>query len=314
MWDFSQPYRTELWYTEVKDQPLRMPLCIPSYNRPNALVFSSPIVTSVGKDNVMVFIRNTPEQQSKYSVVADKVTLVTLPDWVTELGTTREAILQWGLSKGYHNLVMIEDRARNLATVVPALTRNNKLVLKVAPWSTPLITLKIWEHMQTLYNTTLSYATFHENSWYPENINKAPSVAGFTEAICVNLDDCRHYDLHYASTWEYGMEDARFLWLALTKGLPAYQFTDIVYKEIPPEKMAQNTGSGLACTDLHSIQLPRKDRMEKLWDLFVENTLGYKWGDPIPGFRYTTLKDGQKELRFIWKRYWQLYYEQHKVK
>lgn len=314
MWDFSQPYRTESWYTEVRDQPLGMPLCVPSYNRPNAPIFSSPIVTSVGKDNVMVFIRNTPEQQDKYSVVADKVTLVTLPDWVTEIGTTREAILQWGMSEGYHNLVMVDDRAKNLATVVPALTRNNKLVLKVAPWSTPLITLKIWEHMQALYNTTLSYATFHENSWYPENINKVPSISGFTEAICVNLDDCRRYDLHYEYTWKYGIDDVRFLWLALTKGLPAYQFTDLVYKEIPPEKMAQDTGSGLAHIDWRSTQLPRKDRMEKLLDLFVENTLGCKWGDPLPGFRYTTLKDGQKELRFIWKRYWQPYYEQHKVK
>ena len=314
MWDFSRPYRTELWYEHVKDKPLGMPLCIPSYNRPNAPIFSSSIVRSLGKDNLFVFIRNTTEQREKYAPLDRLVTLVPLPDWVTELGTTREAIIQWGMANGYHNLVMVEDRAKNLAVLIPALTRNNKLTLKIAAWSTPLVALKIWEYMQQIYNTTLSYATFHENSWYPENIDKSPMVSGFTEAICVNLDDCKQYDLHYKSTWEYGVEDSRFLWITLTKGLPAFQFTDIVYKEIPPEKMAQNTGSGLACTDIHAIQMARKDRIEKLLDLFVENTLGKRWGDPLDGFRYTTLKDGQKELRFVWKKYWQPYYEQHKVK
>lgn len=304
MWDFSQPYRTEVWYNEVKDTPLSMPLCIPSYNRPDAPVFSSPIIQSLGKDNIFVFIRNDPEQQEKYALVADKVTLVTLPDWVTEIGTTREAIVQWGISQGYRNLVMVDDRAKNLFVLIPALTRNNKLTLKVAPWSTPLTTLKIWEYLQQLYNATISYAVFHENSWYPENIDKTPSLSGYTEAICINLKDFQKFDIHYKCTYEWGIEDIRILWLVMTKRLPVFQFTDIAYKEIPPEKMPQNTGSGFSYKQNHTSFISRKERMEKLMEVFVTKTLERKWGEPLDGFRYTTLKDGQRQLNFEWKKYW----------
>ena len=313
-WDFTRPYRTEEWYNEVKDTDLGMPLCIPSYNRPDAPIFKSIIPKSVGKNNIYVFIRNTEEQFQKYKDVSDMVTLVGLPDWVHDVGMTREAILQWGIQHNFHNLVMVDDRALKLSTMVPSLTRNNKLVLKPAKWSTPLITLKIWEHMQNLYQPSLSYAVFHENSWYPKNIDKQPYISGFTEAICVNLDDCQKYDLHYKNLWEYGMDDFRFLWQALTKGLPAYQFTDIAYKEIPPEKMSQSTGSGADCSQKHTTQMSRKERIEKCLQIFVEKSLGKTWGEPLDGFKYTTLKDGQKELRFLWYKYWQPYYEQHKLK
>lgn len=314
MWDFSQVYRTEEWYHQVNDTKLEMPLCIPSYNRPNAPIFNSPIIQSVGKDNIFVFIRNDSEQQEKYKTVADKVTLVPLPDWVTEIGTTREAIVQWGITQGYHNLVMVDDRAKNLLVLIPALTRNNKLTLKVAPWSTPLVTLKIWNYLHQLYNSTLSYAVFHENSWYPENINKSPSLSGYTEAICINLDDFQQFDIHYKCTYEYGIEDIRILWLVLTKGLPVHQFTDIAYKEIPPEKMSQTTGSGFSYQQNHTSIISRKDRIEKLMKIFVTKTLKHKWGEPLDGFRYTTLKDGQQQLNFNWKKYWHPYYEQHKCK
>ena len=314
MWDFSKPYRTEIWYNEVKDTPLNTPLCIPSYNRPNAPVFNSKICKSLEKDNLFVFIRDTKEQYDLYKNLENLCTLVPLPAYVKELGLTREAILQWGIAHKYNNLAMVDDRAKNLSTLVPALTRNGKLCLKPAPWSTPLITLKIWEKMQEIYNTTVSYGVFQENSWYPDNIDIQPTVSGFTEAVCVNLNDCKQFDLHYKSVYEYGIEDYRFIWQTLVKGLPAFQFTDIAYKEIPPEKMVQNTGSGAANIDKYSTVVSRKERIEKILEIFVEKSLGKKWGDKLDGFRYTTLKDGQEELKFVWNRYWKPYYEQHKVK
>ena len=313
MWDFSQPYRTELWYKEVKDKLLRMPLCVPSYNRPNAPIFTSNLYKSLGKDNLFIFIRDTKEQYDLYKGLESNCTLVPLPKDVKEIGLTRESILQWGISNKYENLVMVDDRAKNLVTLVPGLTKNNKLCLKPVSWSTPLITLKIWEYIHKLYNTTISYAVFQPVSWYPNRINSKFILGGFTEAICINLNDCKKYDLHYKNVWEYGVEDTRFLWLCLKQGLSALQFTDLAYKEIPPEYMNQTTGSGATSKDFIQKSMTRKDRIEYLLKLFVEKSLGGVWKQPIEGFKYHTLKDGQIQVTFNWKE-WTKYYEEHKIR
>lgn len=311
-YDFNQKYRTEEWYEVVKDKPLTTPFCIPSYNRPDAPVFKSKLGADLRPEYAFVFIRNTKEQYDLYKKHQKMVTLIPLPDHVRELGMTRESILQWVQRHGYKNLFMVDDRAQNLSTLTPALTRNGKLVMKPAEWSTPLITLKIWEYIHDqLYPSTVSYAIFHENSWYPDNINAVPQMSGFTEAYCLDVRDCKEYDIHYVDTSVYGMEDFNIIYHIMKAGLPHYSFTDIAYKEVIPQKMSQTTGSGAIANGA----LTREERILQSLERFMTKSVGVEWNKDTPGFRYKRDKEGKVlDIRFEWKKYWYPYYLEHRVK
>ena len=94
-------------------------------------------------------------------------------------------------------------------------------------------------------------------------------------------------------------------------GLPHYSFTDIAYKEVIPQAMNQNTGSGA----VEGGRMTREERILQSLKRFMEKSVGVEWNVDVPGFRYKRDKDGNVlDIRFKWLKYWYPYYLQHKVK
>ena len=302
-YDFSQPYRTELWLKEIQNHQLKSPICIPSYHRPNAPVFSKKSK-----------LRNTPEELNAYSYLKDHVTLIHLPDDVEEIGMTRNFIVTWAQDHGYENIFMFDDRILDFKTLAPRLTRNNKLIMGELKTSDTLSTLKLWEYLQNLYPTTSSGVVSKGLCWNPKHINREFTVnkPGCAWEYClINVQDLKKYDLNYQDVRQVGAEDCYIMFQILKTGLPSRIFTDIAYTEIYPEQThKQNPNSGG-----HNIQgITREERLIMLQKTFIENVVGCKWNDKIPELTFLRYKDGSSGFYFNFARYWAKYYENRKVK
>ena len=319
MWDFSHPYRTELWYNEVKDLPLKSPICIPSYRRPNAPVFSkkSKLFQIMTPQNTFIFIRNTLEELKAYVYLEDHVTLVPLPNRIEEIGLTRNFIVKWAQVHNYENIFMFDDRILDFKTLIPKLTKNNKLVMGEFKEYDTLTTLKLWEFLHTIFPTTLSGILSKGLSWNPSNIDREFKVNshGSNWGFClINVQDLKQYNINYPDTRELGIEDMYMLYTIMNTGLPFRVFTDIFSIEIYPDQTHKlNPNSGGAIVD-KSI-LTRDQRLFLLMNRFLEKVLKIKWGDKIPELSFMQRKkDGLKLIKLNFSKYWAPYYEQHKVK
>ena len=318
-WDFTQPYRTETLLTELKGAKLQTPVCILSYKRADAPIFSQrgllQNTPELGKDNVFVFIRDTTDQYMEYKRIKNFATLVPLPKYVEEAGLTREAILQWCIQNHYKNVFMFDDRLLNLNVLAPGLTCNSKLILGKSKESTNYNALLLWEHFHKLYPTTVSGITSWGTCWYPKNINRPFAVNNPGSCWCymnIDLEDCVKYDLHFYDTREKGIDDSTFLYFAMVKGLPSRVFTDIAYKEVLPEvlhKKQSGSGSNAVCSGM-----TRDERLLQMAQTFWKNVLNTDWPDDPPGFYVYKNKTEGARFRFNFAKYWAPYYEQHKVK
>ena len=98
-------YRTEQWYELVKNNELKTPICVPSYKRPNAPIFTSKIAKSLNKDQFFVCIRNDESEINAYKWLEEQdVATLVLLDNVTDIGNTRGAIVSEFYKRGYKKI------------------------------------------------------------------------------------------------------------------------------------------------------------------------------------------------------------------
>ena len=300
-------YRTEDWYLERKNSKLKYPVCILSYNRPDAPIFSkkSKFIGAFAKDEVFVFIRDTQEQKQKYTYLSDKVTLVTLSD-VTDVGTTRQAVVEWAYKNGHKKIFMLDDRITDICFLAPKDTKNGKVGLAKSVWcSNPHDGLIVWEKILDDYGFTISCPSHKGFSWYPENINAEYSVNNGNCAACIALDieDLMLNNIKYTDTAICGHDDAAIMMDILKAGLPSCKITDLEYDEV---NSAEVSGGGTHGdnTDLMSRCNQRNAKFYSYEGLDIKAK-----NEQV----YLRKQNGGIYPYFKWK-YWQKFYEENKTK
>lgn len=308
-------YRTEQWYQELRDKKLETPLFIPSYKRPDAPIFTKGKLKNIMlPDWAFVFIRDDKEEYQAYRHLQHMVTLVPLPKSVCDINTTKESMVQFGLTQNFTNIFVFDDRVFDIRTLAPRLTKNRKNILGVAPFSTPYKSLLLWEFLQNYFPTTVSIPAAAGYSWYPENINREFTVnrpGGSWVCYCLNIQDVQKYNIHMGTWNTVGVEDAYLLYQVMKAGLPSRVFTDLEFKEVYPEQLAvlsKRTGGNATSS------LSRIDRIRQGKTTFCHNVLGIEVGQKNPEVSFRVSKSEGFSIHFNFARYWSKYYEQHKVK
>lgn len=297
-------YRSMEVYNKVNDEPLKYPVCIPSYYRPN-----NPFIEwvqkpgfDVPKENLFMFIRNTPEQVEMYKHLRKWVNLVLIPATTKDLGETRACIVKWGAKHNHDVVFMLDDRINGLwwNTVV---NRKGVDYLDTVKGCTPGQAFKVWgqEHLDAgLYLSGVSYKGFHWSSSFV-NLPNEPLARGGGPGGCVAFSPKKMLDagINYKSNFQYGPEDLYILYQILINRLPYAMLTDICCGI----SNAQVTGGDSAVQP----GLSRDERLLELKKTFWQNVLGIPWGTKHPGFRVRK-SINEDNLVGINLPYWRKYY------
>lgn len=296
-------YRTQLWYEQMKDKKLTIPLCIPSMSRPTAYVFQH--LDGFHRDEVFIFIRPTVEQRNLYQQYNEKFTLVELPDWVKDIGTTREAMVQWAYQNGYQRIFMLDGRITAVNYLVPRESKSGNVSLS-APRQSMRDGLLVWERILQDFPFTLSCPAHKGFSYYPENINAPYQVnnGNIAAAICVDVQDLVKHNIHYRPIDTCGWEDMCIMLDVMKAGLPTCKITDLEYDEVPSDKIL--TG-GNRVDGKNQVQLA-ESKNKLLWEQYL--------GIPYPSrhqYIYLRKTRGVPYAYTRWK-YWKEFYAAHSVK
>ncbi len=296
-------YRSEKIYHQLKNESLKYLICVPSYNRPNSafMRWVQDKNFDVPRENLCVFIRNTPEQIALYEPYKNIVRLILLPKEVTDLGGTREAIVIWGRKHSPELLFMLDDRVNGIWWL-NIVQRPKGEFLDVDSRSTPKTAFQIWAYQHLSHNmvaTSISNKGFH---WMPDRINKPiKPLNGSGMNVCVALSPKKliEADANYKPIDKVGVEDIFILHQLLTKRLPFCNLSDITYNQVKPESSGGN-----------STVMPGKTRDERLLvvkKLFWEKTLGLPWGTKHPGYYVVNSKSESNLIRVNYN-YWRKRY------
>lgn len=297
-------YRTRERYETLKDEPLKYPICVPSYNRPdNGFIQWVKKTPNLPKENLYMFIRNTPEQKTLYKPLSKWVNLVLIPASTKDVGETRRHIIDWGVKHGHKLLFMLDDRVNGVWWLEPVV-RNGKAYLDVAKDSTPTQAFKLWADQHILNGmlmTGISSKGFH---WMTDRINyPIEPLNGTGVAVCIGVSPIElvNSGVNYKSISEAGVEDLQILYQLLINKLPFCMLHDFCYNQVPPCASGGNSEEGLA----------RDERLLKYKKLFWEKSLGLNWGTPHPGFVIRQRKQ-ESNVVYINRRYWREYYADSK--
>ena len=297
-------------YTEREREhnfSLNTPVCILSYNRPDAPIFKSRLFDELFKDEIFVFIRNTEQAFEQYKDVGKHATLVPLPDWVMDVGQTRQAINDWAYNNCYEYIFVIDDRITKINFLVSSTSRTGKQSLVASKESSFRTSLLIWEQILVEHPFTVSCPAHAGFSYYPENINVEfiPNNGNVAACIAINIDDIFDYDIKYRSMKIVGHDDADFTYSVLKAGLPICKITDLEYDEVSSGKITSGGTRDNQTVDRYTICQQRNK-------LFWENSLGLQWGEKSNEVYLRKSGDGIYPY-FNWK-YWKQYYKEHGVK
>lgn len=296
-------YRSEIIYKNTLSEPFPYAVCVPSYDRPNNAFIkwvSSPSF-DVPRENLFMFIRNTEEQKLLYRPLKQFVRLILLPDWVTDIGDTRKAIIEWGSKHSPDILFMLDDRVKGLWYLSP-IQRSSGVYLDPAKNSSPLGALKVWayEHLtNNMVSTSISTKGFH---WMSDRIGMPiKPLNGGVMACCVAHSPKRLLSegVNYNTIAKFGIEDTYILHQLLTKKLPFCSLSDICFDQVPTNNQGGNASVSPGMT--------REDRLLIAKKLFWEKTLGIPWGTRHPGYYTVSTKVEPDQIRINYP-FWRKYY------
>lgn len=296
-------YRTEKLYEKLKDQPLKYPICVPTYGRPdNALIkWVQKPGWNIPKNKLLLFIRNTPEQRELYKPLQKYARIVLIPASTRDVGETRMYIINWAIKHQHKVIFMLDDRVNGIWWLTKTI-RNGKLSLDVDKRSTPADTFKIWSYQHEKAGMVISGIADKGFHWMPDNIN-APIVPlnSGCPSVCIALSPLkmRDYGINYRSSTDYGVEDLGIIYQLLEQGLPFGKCTDICYSQAAPSDHGGNTAVQPGMT--------RNERLDVLKKTFWERVLKLPWGTPHPGFKVVQRKNESNVIQLN-RAYWRTVY------
>lgn len=296
-------YRTEEIFEEIKNEPLKYPICVPSYDRPNN-PFIEWVKTSkfdIPKDNLFMFIRNTPEQKALYEPLNNLVNLVLISKDTKDVGDTRAQIVKWGQKHNHELLFMLDDTVKGVWWLT-TIERKGQVFLDMSRVSTPKVAFQIWaeEHLRNkMIATSIGWKGFH---WMPNRINlPIESLNGAALSGCIGISPMKWLEagINYKPMEETGVEELYLAYQLLKNKLPFCLLADFCYEV----KTVAFGGNNSVAQNQN-----RFERLFKIQKDFWEKTLGLQWGEKHPGFRVVKGRSEPYNIRINYP-YWRKYYE-----
>lgn len=289
-------YRTLRWHEKLKDEPLKFPICVPTYNRPHFGIMN--IIEKEPDLPIVLFIRK--EQEDMYDYLQGKCKIVKLKG-MENVGQTRDAICIWAQSKGIDDIFMFDDRVTEVNFLAPRKSRTGNLSLVKAS-KTMKEGLQIWEYLVSKYQPCVSGAAHKGYSWSPSYINAKPARYSKECQIAIHISVKQLVDngIRYRDCKECGSEDATLSFDVMCKKLEYIVFTDLEYNNIPS---SNNNGGGIQAAEGRE-QETRIERFDRFNELLKKNVFkGH------PGMSFRKAEGGVTYAKFNWK-YWKEFYAQ----
>lgn len=293
-------YRTEKlasYIDEVISYEEIFPICIPSYNRPDATLLKK--LKNKGL-KVYLFIRK--EQLKLYKKYKEVYNIITLED-VHDIGETRAAIVDWCIKNKISNIFLFDDDIYNIDYMAPGVTRNGNLVMRPACTNNSegfdiwIRALKIWVYLikHKCSRKVAISAPGGKADWWNIRYKGAPlkyNSSSLIQCIHLNIRLLAKNSLNYESVHIVGCEDYALQFKAMSKGLNTLVFKDLVY-HCPS---VGSTSGG--CSELYENGL--EEWRDESIELFLKNVVK---NDSHPGIKQKTTKSGNKSIGFNWN-YW----------
>lgn len=278
--------------TLVKDTDV-FPICVPSYNRPNA-----PVLRYVDIIPITLFIRR--EQEELYKDYKDKCNIVLL-DNVTEIGTTRKAIVDWAISKGYSDIFMMDDDISCTDYLLPSVssTSSNEFMrlnktIQGKPYSIDFQFFKMWVWLIGRCSSKLTIsAPGAKSDWWNIRYKNSKTLynSGSTiQLIHLNIDNLVKAGINYVDTNIGGTEDYTLQYQVMAAGLYTCIFKDLVYC-VP----GVGSGSGGNTNNEELIQ-----KYQRFIKLFQDNILQDQDKNKVTT---KVSKGGIPSIKFNWNRW-----------
>lgn len=264
-----------------------IPVFVPSYHRPNAtflhrsMIYTFPLYVFVRKEDVLNYT---------YLIERSNTTLVALPEWVSNIGETRRAMVKYAVKCGIPKVFMIDDDVSRLDFSVwdsdKEVVRASGTVGGKREDFTRV--LRCWQKEWELYDNCamfgLSYRPF---SWSMKRyqINMAQR-AQLQQCVGVNVELIHEAGLNYQSNTAVGNEDL-FLQLECYKaGLECLKTNHLQY-----DCTAMGAGTG-GCNDSEegSIQTKQERRVAAF----------LKACDRPELIKVAQTRSGVKSIKFVW--------------
>lgn len=296
-------YRSQRLYKEVKNEDFPIyPICIPSYNRPNANIFKA--LDTYPELPFIIFIRNTKEQKSLYKTYRNKCKIVLL-DNVDNIGATRAAIIDWCIENRIPRIFMMDDDIDELDFLYPHETRNGKLCMRAARQNMGRaykgvnpFTLRMWMRMiqSCRKDLTISTPAYRPDSWQLKNKDAdiIYNQGACIQCVYINVKNLAKKKLNYRDTEECGNEDYAFQFDVMSAGLTTCVFHDLMYG--CPAVGSVEGGNEDACK-IKDI----KERYTHFIECFIENV---SQGEH-PGIKIKQSKSGIPSIKFNWA-FWRI--------
>lgn len=285
-------YRTVKILNRYKDASVDIPICIPSYDRPDAAILK---FVQTERLPFILFIRK--EQKALYKDWVGKCKIILLNN-VHNIGQTRAAILQYCHRQGYSDIFMFDDKVNAVNFMEPHTTKTGNLTMcKSKQCMSMRDALIVWQYYIRKYHPAISGCQHKGYSWDKKYINQPPLRNGMETKIAIHIciDQLFEHNITYRDTETVGSEDTTLLFESMSAGLNVLTFTDLEYDNVPSG--GSNKSVGVSTKEAEN----RKARFDRYNQLFFQNVLG---GEQHPGVSLRQdRKLGVTYLRLIWK-YW----------
>lgn len=296
-------YRSQTLYEEVKDSDSKIfPICIPSYNRGDALIFKA--LDTYPELPFIIFIRNTPDQKKLYKKYRDRCKIVLLDD-VENIGQTRAAIVSWCFEHKISNIFMMDDDIDELDFLYPHETRNGKVCMRAARQNmgrtykgvNPFV-LRMWMRMleDSRDDLTISTLAYRPDSWHMKNkdADVVYNQGACIQCIHLNIKNMYKKHINYRDTEECGNEDYALQFDVMSAGLTTCVFHDLMYG--CPAVGSLEGGNEDACN-----HTPLDERYKRFIKLFIKNVSKGEHD----GLKIKQSKSGIPSIKFNWD-YWRI--------
>ncbi len=284
-------YRSCKVCERLKNQPLTIPICIPTYGRPDSAM------SKVWKANpelpCIFFVR--AEQKELYQNLKSSGAKIVYLKNVTNIGDTRRKICDWAITKGYTDIFMFDDRVKRVSVLAPRLSRTGRYNMGTVPEYKSIVdALRLWEYLIKLYTPDISGCPHSGYTFDINNAGQSPKRFGVDCQIAIHLNVNNLYQngIKYKDVEICGSEDAQINFDILEAKLKYMVFLDLEYDNIPSSDDLKGGISGVE-------QNSRKERFTTYCTRFMKNICG----ENHPGVKIKEDKRGIPYIRFNWAYY-----------
>ena len=286
-------------YDKVKDR--KYPLIIPSYNRPNnnMIKYIYENVDPSEPWDIRFLVRKSQKEAyevNEYFQKCDFVTTLALEDeLINDIGKVREQAVNYFMDKS-QCIFMMDDDVTGLFYTVPFMRASGaKISLEVGP----KIAKRNFARVLAMWQVAMEESIKIHNSL----IISCPMIAGFSWAekycdsdislkfisgaqvccLCINVDNCKKYDVNFRTGKGNGHEDKDFVIRAIQKGCMTAEYRWLAYN-------CETMGTELLNTAV-------KDRMAQQYDEMYANFPDVDFIRWVDGDR-----NGFKNVRINWNK------------